>query len=164
MRELVVRARVGRLATVGSDGRPHIVPVCFVVLGETVAGDTPSVSGDTPSASGDTISVAGDTSSIARDTIYTAVDDKPKRFRDLRRTANIRATGVACLLVDHYDEDWSQLWWVRLDGRARVVDDRAEAARAAEALRAKYPQYDRPPAGPVLALDVERWRGWSARR
>jgi len=157
MRQLVARARVGRLATVGGGGRPHLVPVCFVMPGETGTGDTTSVAGDV-------ISVAGDAISVAGDIVYTAVDDKPKRSRDLRRTANIRATGVACLLVDHYDEDWSQLWWVRLDGRARVVDDVAEAARAAEALCAKYHQYDRPPTGPVLALDVKRWQGWSARQ
>jgi PPOX class probable F420-dependent enzyme len=82
----------------------------------------------------------------------------------LRRIANLEATGQACLLVDHYAEDWSTLWWVRLDGRGRVVRDPAEAQHARQALAGRYPQYaGRPPAGPVLALDVTGWRGWSAR-
>lgn len=93
---------------------------------------------------------------------YSAVDHKPKKGPWLRRLANVAATGRACLLVDAYDEDWSRLWWVRLDGRARVVDDPAEVARAVEALAAKYPQYaQRRPTGPVLALEVTRWSGWS---
>jgi PPOX class probable F420-dependent enzyme len=89
--------------------------------------------------------------------IYTAVDAKPKSTRALRRLENVRATGRASLLVDHYDEDWSQLWWVRVDGRAEVVDSDA----ALDALAAKYEQYraDRP-AGPVIAITPERWRSW----
>lgn len=94
---------------------------------------------------------------------YTAVDHKPKRTTQLRRIANVTATGHACLLVDHYREDWSSLWWVRLDGCGRVADDPDEAGRAIAGLRDKYQQYvDLPPAGPVLALDVTRWSGWSA--
>jgi PPOX class probable F420-dependent enzyme len=82
----------------------------------------------------------------------------------LRRIANLQQTGEACLLVDEYAEDWSTLWWVRLDGRGRVVEDPAEVARATAALVDKYPQYrQRPPAGPVIALDITGWRGWSAR-
>jgi PPOX class probable F420-dependent enzyme len=100
---------------------------------------------------------------LSGDVAYTAVDDKPKRGARLRRVANIEATGVACLLVDEYDEDWARLWWVRLDCRARVVVDPAEAAAATAALVGKYEQYAaRPPAGPVLALEVVGWRGWSA--
>jgi PPOX class probable F420-dependent enzyme len=93
---------------------------------------------------------------------YTAVDDKPKRSTRLRRIDNLTATRHACLLVDHYSEDWTSLWWVRLDGHGRVVDDPHEHARGLAALREKYQQYaERPPTGPVLALDVDRWSGWS---
>ena len=100
---------------------------------------------------------------ITEDVVYSAVDGKPKRHRHLQRLSNVRATGTASLLVDEYDEDWSRLWWVRLDGRARLVDDTAEAERAIHALSDKYPQYrDQPPSGPVLAIDVQRWVGWSA--
>jgi PPOX class probable F420-dependent enzyme len=130
MRGRVWSAPVGHLATVRRDGRPHVVPICFVVID---------------------------------DVVYSAVDDKPKRHQHLQRVSNIRATGTASLLVDEYDEDWSRLWWVRLDGRARLVDDSAEAVRAIRSLCDKYSQYrDQPPSGPVLALDVERWVGWSA--
>jgi len=95
--------------------------------------------------------------------VYSAVDHKPKRTSRLRRTANIEATGSACLLVDAYDEDWSTLWWVRLDGKGRIVTSHTEVERAIGALVDKYPQYrDHLPAGPVLALDVIRWTGWSA--
>ena len=97
--------------------------------------------------------------------IYTAVDHKPKRSSRLARIANIQATGYACLLVDEYRDDWSQLWWVRVDGRGRVVDDPSEAERAVRALVAKYRQYaEQPPSGPVIAIDAERWSGWSALR
>ena len=94
---------------------------------------------------------------------YSAVDHKPKRPGRLKRIANLQQTGQACLLVDEYAEDWSTLWWVRLDGLGRVVDDPAESAAAAFALSEKYPQYrERPPEGPVIALDISRWTGWSA--
>src|SRR5690606_12788001 len=100
---------------------------------------------------------------LVGDVLYTAVDHKPKRHRRLRRIANIEATGHACLLVDEYAEDWSALWWVRVDGRGRVVADPGEAARAVTALTAKYPQYrERPPEGPVVAVDVTVWASRSA--
>lgn len=83
------------------------------------------------------------------DVVYHAVDDKPRRHRELRRLANLRSTGEACLLVDEYRDHWSALWWVRLDVRGRIVDDPAEATEARAALSAKYPQYaGRPPAAP----------------
>jgi PPOX class probable F420-dependent enzyme len=97
------------------------------------------------------------------DTLYTAVDAKPKRSRRLRRIENARERPDVTVLVDHYDEDWRRLWWVRLRGRARVLDDGEEAERALELLADKYAQYDRErPAGPVLAVDVIDWRGWAA--
>ncbi len=130
MRELVGAARVARLATVDAAGRPHLVPICFVLLGEIV---------------------------------YSAVDHKPKRSARLRRIANLTATGHASILIDGYDEDWTRLWWVRLDGTGRVVSDPAEASQATAALVAKYQQYAaHPPEGPVIAVAVTSWRGWQA--
>lgn len=130
MRLHVATSRVGRLCTVGSDGSPHVVPVCFTLLG---------------------------------DVAYSAIDHKPKRSRSLRRIANIQATGLCCLLVDEYDEDWARLWWVRLDAHGRVVDDSRESEAAFTTLAEKYPQYTRrPPGGAVLAFDIKRWSGWSA--
>ncbi len=95
------------------------------------------------------------------DTAYSAVDAKPKSTLALRRLANIRAQPAASLLVDHYEDDWSALWWVRLDGAARVVEDPTEHDHALDLLAAKYPQYraTRPP-GPVVALAVTTWRAW----
>ncbi|MDT0261192.1 TIGR03668 family PPOX class F420-dependent oxidoreductase [Jatrophihabitans lederbergiae] len=100
---------------------------------------------------------------IVDGTAYIAVDHKAKRSTELRRTANLLATGRASLLVDFYDEDWQRLWWVRLDGTGRVVEAPAELASARAALTAKYPQYrEHPPDGPMLAVDVHRYRGWTA--
>jgi PPOX class probable F420-dependent enzyme len=95
--------------------------------------------------------------------LYTAVDRKPKTTTALRRLANIAANPAVTALVDHYDEDWAQLWWARADGVARVAGG-IEAEDALDLLTVRYPVYDtqRPP-GPVLAIDVTRWSGWSAR-
>jgi PPOX class probable F420-dependent enzyme len=82
----------------------------------------------------------------------------------LRRLANVRVNPSVCLLADHYEDDWTALWWVRADGRGRVLDPAdAEARRAVEMLAGRYPQHHRqPPIGPVLAVDVTLWSGWSA--
>ena len=123
-------ARVARLSTTDPDGRPHIVPIVFV---------------------------------LENDTLYSAVDRKPKRSSKLRRIENARARPGVTVLVDHYEEDWSRLWWIRLRGRARVLDDGEERARALALLTEKYPHYrSDPPDGPVLAVDVTEVREWSA--
>ncbi|MFD8559388.1 TIGR03668 family PPOX class F420-dependent oxidoreductase [Streptosporangium canum] len=96
------------------------------------------------------------------DTVAFAVDHKPKRTTDLRRLRNIAANDRVCLLVDHYDDDWTRLWWVRADGRARVAGDGADRERALARLAERYPQYrGRPPRGPVVLIAVESWTGWS---
>ncbi|MEU1983396.1 TIGR03668 family PPOX class F420-dependent oxidoreductase [Nocardia sp. NPDC019395] len=99
---------------------------------------------------------------VAGDTVYTAVDAKPKSTTALRRLANIEANPDIAVLVDFYDEDWTRLWWVRADAVARIVT--GERARIGlEQLTVRYPVYrDQPPPGPVLALEVTRWSGWSA--
>ena len=95
------------------------------------------------------------------DTVYFAVDHKPKRTERLQRLVNIAAEPRVALLADHYEDDWSQLWWARADGRAREVADPGERERALELLAQRYPQYrERPPQGPVVAIDVERWSEW----
>jgi PPOX class probable F420-dependent enzyme len=99
---------------------------------------------------------------VEGDRIYSVVDHKPKRTRALRRLANVRANPAVSLLVDHYDEDWGALWWVRADGRGRVLEpEEAEAVQAVALLKQRYPQQTA--TGAVLAVDVEHWRGWSAR-
>jgi PPOX class probable F420-dependent enzyme len=95
--------------------------------------------------------------------VLIAVDGKPKRTRSLRRLANIADDPAVCLLADEYAEDWSELWWVRADGRAVVRDDDGALAEARSALGARYPQHVAdPPAGPVIEVTVARWSGWTA--
>lgn len=99
---------------------------------------------------------------VADDTIYTAVDAKPKTTTALRRLANIAANPAVAVLADRYSDDWTHLWWTRADGSARIADG-AEAQWALDLLTMRYPIYRiQPPPGPVLAIDVTRWSGWSA--
>ena len=103
------------------------------------------------------------TFAVEGDTVYTAVDAKPKRSRRLQRLVNLRAQPRCALLVDHYDADWSKLWWVRADGEARLVEDPSPSDRGLVVLAGRYPAYaDAPPAGPLIIVTVTRWSGWSA--
>jgi PPOX class probable F420-dependent enzyme len=98
---------------------------------------------------------------VVGDVVYHAVDHKPKRTTALRRLENLRADPRASVLADGYDEDWERLWWVRADGTASILAP--GHAEGVAALVEKYPQYrDRPPEGPVVAIAVSRWSGWSA--
>jgi PPOX class probable F420-dependent enzyme len=100
---------------------------------------------------------------VSGDVIYTAVDGKPKSTQQLRRLANIQANPRVSVLVDKYDDDWSQLWWVRADGVAEVHRDGPELDRGRIELSAKYPQYQAVSLdGPVIAITVTRWQSWSA--
>ncbi|HEY0539341.1 MAG TPA: TIGR03668 family PPOX class F420-dependent oxidoreductase [Actinoallomurus sp.] len=102
------------------------------------------------------------TFAVDGDRVYTAVDAKPKSTRDLKRLRNIRANPRVAVLADHYEDDWTRLWWVRADATAEIVDDPAAMARPIALLRERYPQYRQaPPEGPVIALTVERWTGWA---
>jgi PPOX class probable F420-dependent enzyme len=137
-RALVEACRTATLATVAADGRPRLVPICFV-LDETGG------------------------------MVSTPLDDKPKRGRDprdLARVRDIRARPLVTLLFEHYSEDWTQLAWVRIGGRADLLEPDAGAVHAAVvgALRAKYPQYrvhdlERSPLIQIAVADVT---GWSA--
>ena len=100
---------------------------------------------------------------FAGETVYTAVDRKPKRSPRLKRLENVRQNPHVEVVVDHYEEDWSALWWVRLRGRGRVLDHGDERDRALALLAGKYPQYRaEPPPGPVLAVELDGWSGWHA--
>jgi PPOX class probable F420-dependent enzyme len=125
-------ARVARLATADAGGAPHVVPIVFAMARVD-----------------------------DRDLIYNVVDAKPKRTTALARLRHVAAHPAVSVLADHYEEDWSALWWARGDGRARVLEpDAAEAQRAVALLAARYPQQTA--TGAVLAVDVERWSGWAA--
>jgi len=129
LRRRFAASPVARLATVRADGQPHIVPVVFVLV---------------------------------ENTIFTAVDAKPKRTTRLQRLANIEREPRCSLLVDHYEDDWSRLWWVRADGEAAVVEP-DEASEGLSALVSRHSQYRQAaPSGPLLAIRVLRWSGWSA--
>ena len=96
--------------------------------------------------------------------VYSAIDAKPKRTRQLRRLRNIRENPHVSLVVDQYDEDWSRLRYVIVEGNAEIVEAGPLRERAIDLLLAKYPQYlalglaagD----GPVIVIAVERIVAW----
>jgi PPOX class probable F420-dependent enzyme len=77
--------------------------------------------------------------------LYTALDQKPKRVAPerLARVRNIRAVPRVALMIDQYNEDWTQLWYILIRGKAKLIPKSAqkEHARAIRKLRDKYPQY-----------------------
>jgi len=140
-RALLDAVRRATLATIRTDGRPRLVPCCFALLD------------------------IGD-----RQVLVTPIDDKPKRAADpraLARVQDIERDPRVTLLVDRWDEDWSRLAWLRLDGVARLVwpgDDPVEHHAAVAALRLRYPQYRTHALEqlPVVRVAVEAVRGWTA--
>ena len=102
---------------------------------------------------------------VTEDVIFTVVDSKPKQSRNLKRLRNIRINPYVSLLADHYEDDWTQLWWARADGIARVIEDEDGMAEPIQLLCEKYRQYrHNRPDGPVIAVTVERWTGWTYSR
>jgi PPOX class probable F420-dependent enzyme len=143
-RRFVAEARTATLATIASDGRPRLVPVCFALAPEDIAG---------------------------RPVIWTPLDEKSKRDPDPRHLARVRDILIlpsVTLLVDRWDEDWSRLAWVRLYGAGELLEpqphERDEHARALGALREKYPQYRDQDLEhrPVIRIRVERVVVWDA--
>ena len=97
------------------------------------------------------------------ETLYFAVDAKPKRTTNLKRLRNIAANPAVSVLIDHYEDEWGNLWWVRLDGTARIVTAPEESEHAFGMLVKRYPQYvETKPIGPVVAVAIESMTGWSA--
>jgi PPOX class probable F420-dependent enzyme len=130
LRRRFTSSPVARLSTVHPDGRPHVVPVVFALVD---------------------------------DTVFSAVDAKPKRSRELQRLVNVRAEPRCAVLVDHYDDDWRRLWWVRADGHGQVVDVPPAGHPGIQALVQRFRQYrDEPPSGPLLVVTVHRWTGWTS--
>jgi PPOX class probable F420-dependent enzyme len=131
---LFAQSPVAMLATVGPDGAPHVVPVVFAVNTDR-----------------------------EQPVIYTAVDAKRKSTKRLQRLTNIEANPRVSVLVDNYDEDWTQLWWVRADGVAEIHHSGDEMASGYALLRRKYVQYQRLALdGPVVTITVARWSAWQA--
>jgi len=135
MEELLERARRGVLATIAADGTPRLVPIAFA---------------------------------FADGVLYSALDDKPKSVsdpHDLARVRDIVARPRVSVLLDHWDEDWAQLEWLRLIGRASILESGVpEHAAAVGLLRKRYPQYasHRLEERPIIRIAVERKVGWSA--
>lgn len=135
VRATLESARHGYLSTASPNGDPHLQPVVFQVVG---------------------------------DSVYIAIDEKPKTTLRLRRLTNIESNPRFALLVDHYDDDWSQLWWILLRGPAEVLWpsewDAEEAEDVIAALRTKYPQYESMELEqrPLLKLTPDRITRWSA--
>jgi PPOX class probable F420-dependent enzyme len=134
----LVAARQAILATIDPVGRPRLVPVCFIV-----------------DAVGDGLR------------LVTPLDDKPKASDDKRalaRVRDIRARPAVSVLVDRWDEDWSTLGWLRLNGRATLLERGDEPPDAVQRLRAKYPQYQTHDleSSPMIAIDIERATSWGA--
>ena len=104
------------------------------------------------------------TFALVDDVLCSAVDEvKAKGTMRLARLADVDRDPRVGLLVDHYADEWTQLWWVRIDGTARVVDEGELRERALDALVAKYPPYRAArPTGPLLVVTPERWTGWRA--
>jgi PPOX class probable F420-dependent enzyme len=102
------------------------------------------------------------TFAVVGDRIYWAVDRKPKSGRTLQRLVNLEAEPRVSAVADHYEADWTRLWWVRADGVGRIASD-DEAVEGLAALMEKYTQYRAdPPPGPVVVIEVARWSGWRA--
>ena len=132
LREFVVGQRIARMASVDTNGRPHIVPICFVLDG---------------------------TSAIysAIDLKPKSVDTE-----NLRRVRNISNNPSVSILLDRYTEDWAQLAFVVLHGAAKVLTQGVERNRAENLLRKKYSQYEEflQPGAPMIKINVGRITSW----
>src|SRR5262245_7610303 len=142
-RAFIEAQRRGVLATVGADGRPRLVPICYVL-------------GNEPDTLGRTL-------------LYSPLDEKPKRTDDpkaLQRVRDLLVLPAATVLVDRWDEDWTRLAWVRCYGVGELIEPEPreveEHASAIAALRAKYPQYRRQKleGRPVIRIRIDRTVSW----
>ena len=135
---------VAVLGTVDEAGAAHLVPVTYVVSSDRPSSDRPSGN------------------RLHGDRVYIAVDDKPKRSQDLKRLRNIATNPRVSLLAQHYQDEWSGLWWARADGTARVIEPGDMPFGVLGGLVGRYSWYrEHPPSGPVIEVTVERWSGWA---
>jgi len=101
--------------------------------------------------------------------IYFAIDEKPKRQTGLalKRMRNIAENPRVAIVIDHYEEDWSQLAYVLIRGNARVVEDPEEYLLAIRHLRDKYLQYRAmsltPEKNPIVKVEPVSVHVWGAR-
>jgi PPOX class probable F420-dependent enzyme len=133
----LVAARRAILATIDPYGRPRPVPICFIV----------------------------DAADPARVRLLTPLDDKPKATDDRRTLARVRdihARPEVSVLVERWDEDWSRLGWLRLNGRATLLEPTDVPPGTVGRLRDKYPQYAAHALGssPMITIDIDRVTSW----
>ena len=96
------------------------------------------------------------------DDLAIGIDNKPKTSTSLKRLRNIAENASVSAIVDHYDDDWRQLWWVRADGEASILADGDQYRFLWGLLRAKYRQYEGQILnGPIIVIKVVAWSGWS---
>ncbi|HMG34133.1 MAG TPA: TIGR03668 family PPOX class F420-dependent oxidoreductase [Blastocatellia bacterium] len=106
---------------------------------------------------------------LSRGILYSALDEKPKAIaaRSLRRAKNIQQNPRVSLVIDDYSDDWSQLAYVLISGKAELIfPDHAEHARAVELLRNKYDQYRSMAIheAPMIRIVPERVKRWQPAR
>ena len=101
---------------------------------------------------------------VSNDTAYFTIDEKPKRSTDkpLKRIRNLQQNPHVAFVVDRYDEDWTQLGWVMVQGEAALLEGGKEHTKAQRLLKARYPQLDGMQIGdlPVIAIRIKRVVSW----
>ena len=130
-RQLVTTARSATLGTIARDGRARLVPICFVVVD---------------------------------DLVWSPLDEKPKSVDDVRSLARVRdieRDSRVTLLVDRWSEDWTELAWLRIDGRAAVVDPETNVIAALRAKYAQYADHDLE-SRPLIRIEIDDVRSWAA--
>ncbi len=101
---------------------------------------------------------------VIDDSAYFSIDEKPKRAsaRPLKRLRNVETNSQAALVVDHYEEDWTRLGWVMLQGHADILRSGDEHTRAQTALIERYPQLGAMQIAdkPVVAIRIRHVSSW----
>ena len=101
---------------------------------------------------------------VSGDSVYFTIDEKPKRLTDkpLKRIRNLQQNPHVALVVDRYDEDWTRLGWVMVQGEAALLDNGEEHSKAQRLLKARYPQLGEMQISelPVIAIRIKRVVSW----
>lgn len=128
---IINTAKVARLATVDLEGKPHLVPVVFVYDND-------------------------------RDIYFIPIDEKTKRSRpeNLKRVRNIKENPNVAFLIDEYNEDWTKLYFIMIQGKASIIGgkkklDQNEMSllkKAHKLLHSKYSQYQKIGIGEYVIL------------
>ena len=103
---------------------------------------------------------------VSGDSVYFTIDEKPKRLtgKPLKRIRNLQQNPHVALVVDRYDEDWTRLGWVMVQGEAALLDNGEEHSKAQRLLKARYPQLDEMQISelPVIAIRIKRVVSWGS--